>query len=136
VVVAAVAIACPVLMAGCSSGGSASCPSWASFPTPQERYEEAVMVVTTASATPGGTEEIFGVDAAAYDVVVDTIEKGKLPSSGKLRVISMPDPCGGEGLYSRGDPMATAGFLRLYLRDTDGLWATLTPDDGVEALAG
>jgi hypothetical protein len=121
------------LLAGCATGGgSAGCPSWASFPTAEERYDEASVVITTAAVDRAGTEVMLGVNASAYDVTVALAEKGKAAPGDHIRVISMPDPCG--AFYVNGDPMATVEPLRLYLRYKDDQWVTITPLDGVELL--
>jgi hypothetical protein len=130
---AVIAIVCSAVLAGCASSGGASCPSWASFPTPQARYDEAAAVVTTESLAPSGTESVFRVDATAYDVVVDAVEKGGIEAGSTIRVVSMPDGCG--TAYLEADPMSGSQDLRLYLRNMEGQWATITPVDGVEVLA-
>jgi hypothetical protein len=122
-----------VLLTGCATGGgSAGCPSWASFPTAEERYDEASEVITTAAVTQAGTEVVLGVNASAYDVTVAVAEKGEAAPGDRIRVISMPDPCG--AFYVNGDPMATTEPLRLYLSYKDDQWVTITPFDGVEVL--
>ncbi|PPF53898.1 hypothetical protein C5B94_09010 [Clavibacter michiganensis] len=128
----AITIGCSAVLAGCAPSEGAACPSWAWFPTAQERYDEAAAVVTTESLAPSGTEPIFQVDANAYDVEVDTVEKGGLEAGSTIRVVSMPDGCG--TAYLEADPMSGSQDLRLYLRNMEGQWVTITPSDGVEVL--
>jgi hypothetical protein len=130
------ALTCTSVLTACESSPQASCPSWASFPTAQERYDEATAVVTTTAVVPSGTERVFQVDATVYDVTVGDAEKGSVRVGDTIRVISMPDACGGDAAYLESDPMSGAHALRLYLRNMDGQWATITPSDGVEPLEG
>lgn len=118
---------------GCASLGQGhACPSWASFGSPEARYEGAEAVVTTTSARPSGTQELFGVKASAYTVTVDRTEKGSTVSGQEIRVVSMPDPCDEGDLYPTGDPMETDQKVRLYLNPEENYWITLTPLEGVE----
>lgn len=127
-----IAIAFPAVLVGCTTAGGAGCPSWASFPTAQERYDESAAVVTTGSSRPSGTESVFQVDATAYDVQVATVEKGAVEAGSTIRVVSMPDGCG--TAYLEADPMSESQDLRLYLRSMGDHWVTITPIDGVEVL--
>jgi hypothetical protein len=127
-----IAIGCSPVLVGCAASGSASCPSWAWFPTAQDRHDEAAAVVTTESLAPSRTESVFQVDANAYDVKVAEVEKGGMEAGSTIRVVSMPDGCG--TAYLEADPMSGSQDLRLYLRNMEGQWVTITPDDGVEVL--
>ena len=74
-------IACSV--SGCSYGGNnVSCPSWAGFPSPQDKYDAADLVVVTSSSVRNGTAPIFGVDAHSYDVAVAEVVKGDVGTDG------------------------------------------------------
>lgn len=137
----------PAALAACAlSGcgyGSVSCPSWAGFPTPQEKYDAADLVIVTSSSTRDGTARIFGVDAHAYEVRADEVLKGRV-DGGSVRISSMPDSCSGTAEYPDGDPLDTSDALLVFATRQDGEWFTLTPLDGtlpytqeaVDALAG
>lgn len=117
-------------LSGCGDRtASASCPSWASFTTPQDKYDAADLVVATSSSTRDGTTSIFGVDAHSYDIAVDEVLKG---GSGNetVRISSMPDPCSGTAEYPDGDPLDTSDPLLTFATKQDGEWFTLTPFDG------
>lgn len=106
-----------------------SCPSWAGFPTPQDKYDAADLVVATSSSTRDGTAPIFGVDAHSYDVAVDEVLKGDSGSE-TVRISSMPETCTGTGEYPDGDPLDTSDPLLIFANKQDGEWFTLTPLDG------
>lgn len=121
--------------AGCASSAQGhACPSWVSFGSPEARAKGAEAVVTTTSVAPAGTQEVFGVAASAYTVVVDRTEKGSPVAGQSLRVVSMPDPCDEDDLYPLGDPMDAGQNLRLYLDSDEDHWSTLTPLEGAEPL--
>jgi hypothetical protein len=117
-------------LSGCGDRtASASCPSWAGFTTPQDKYDAAELVVATSSSTRDGTAPIFGVDAHSYDIAVDEVLKGG-PGSDTVRISSMPDPCSGTAEYPDGDPLDTSDPLLIFATKQDGEWFTLTPFDG------
>lgn len=121
------------ILAACALPGcgpeSVSCPSWAGFPTLQEKYDAADLVVVASSGTRNGTAPIFGVDAHAYEVRVDEVLKGDVAVD-SVRIASMPDPCSGTADYPDGDPLETSGPLLVFATRQDGEWFTLTPFDG------
>lgn len=119
-----------VAISGCGETTAAvSCPSWAGFPTVQEKYDAAELVIVASSTTRDGTAPIFGVDAHSYEVDVDQVIKGQL-DGGSIRVSSTPDSCGGEAEYPEGDPLELATPVLIFATEQDGEWFTLTPFDG------
>ena len=119
-------------LSACASPPPVACASWPDYVTSADMQEAATDVVVSDSARASGTESVFGVDAAAYDVTVTEVEKGDTRPGTEIRVISTPDSCG-SNYYPEGDQLETAGPLRLYLLTNDrGTFQTLTPYDGVE----
>jgi hypothetical protein len=117
-------------LSGCGYGSdSVSCPSWAGFPTTEEKYDAADLVVVASSSTRDGTSPIFGVDAHAYEVRVGEVLKGDV-NGGSVRISSMPDPCSGTAEYPDGDPLDTSMPLLVFATQQGGEWFTLTPLDG------
>lgn len=117
-------------LTGCGfMSGSHVCPSWAGFETPQAKYDEADLVIVTASTERDGTTPIFGVKANSYQIRVDEVLKGHLGSD-TVRVSSMPDPCSGIARYEGGDPLNTSERLLIFAHQQNGEWFTLTPFDG------
>lgn len=106
-----------------------SCPSWAGFTTPQDKYDAADLVVVLSSSTRDGTAPVLGVDAHSYDIEIDEVLKGG-PVDGTVRISSMPDPCSGTAEYPDGDPLDTSDPLLVFATQQDGEWFTLTPFDG------
>ncbi|WP_298255071.1 hypothetical protein [uncultured Arthrobacter sp.] len=106
-----------------------SCVSWAGFPTLQDKYDAADLVVVASSAARDGTAPVFGADAHAYDVRVDDVLKGDLDEP-RVRISAMPDPCSGRAEYPEGDPLDTSEPLLVFATVQDGEWFTLTPTDG------
>jgi len=119
-------------LSACVSPPPVPCASWPDYVTSADMQEAATDVVVSDSARSSGTESMFGVDAAAYDVAVTEVEKGDTGPGTEIRVVSTPDSCG-SNYYPEGDQLETAGPLRLYLvKNGQGSFKTLTPYDGVE----
>lgn len=117
-------------LSGCGYGfETVSCPSWAGFPTPQEKYDAADLVIVATASTRDGTAPIFGVDAHAYKLQVNEVLKGNIEGK-TVRISSMPDSCSGEAEYPDGDPLDTSEPLLVFATLQDGEWFTLTPFDG------
>ena len=132
---AVVAAALVVAVSSCSSQSTAaSCADWVDFTGAQEMSDAADIVITSESVTRDGTEVLLGVDAHAYEVVVETVEQGDATPGETIRVISTPDTCGPSSPYADGDPLDVDRPVRLYLGPAGPGWSTLTPFDGVEHL--
>lgn len=126
--VLAALVACA--LSGCGYGSdSVSCPSWAGFPTTQEKYDAADLVVVASTSMRDRTAPIFGVNAHSYEIRVGEVLKGDV-DGGSVRISSMPDPCSGTAEYPEGDPLATSRPLLVFATQQDGEWFTLTPFDG------
>jgi hypothetical protein len=120
-------------LSSCAIAQPRACASWVDYVTTAEMEEAASDVVVSDSVDARGTEMLFGVDAAAYDVTVAETHKGVIEPGREIRVISTPDSCG-SNFYPEGDQLGGAGPLRLYLtKNDDGTFQTLTPFDGVES---
>lgn len=118
-------------LTACAYGSETiTCPSWAGFPIPQEKYDAAELVVVASSIQRDGTARIFGVEAHSYQVQIDEVIKGDLPE-GDVRISSMPDPCTGTAKYPGGDPLVTSERILIFANQQDGEWFTLTPRDGI-----
>lgn len=124
--VLAALVACA--LSGCGAT-SVSCPSWAGFPTTQEKYDAADLVVVATTTVRDGTAPIFGVDAHSYEIRVGEVLKGDV-DGGSVRISSMPDSCSGVAEYPEGDPLDASQPLLVFATQQDGEWFTLTPIDG------
>lgn len=127
------ALAVSIGLSSCAIAQPRACASWVDYVTTAEMEEAASDVVVSDSVDARGTEKLFGVDAAAYDITVAETHKGAIETGSEIRVISTPGSCG-SNFYPEGDQLGAAGPLRLYLtKNDDGTFQTLTPFDGVES---
>jgi hypothetical protein len=127
------ALAISIGLSSCAIAQPRACASWPDYVTTAEMEEAASDVVVSDSVDARGTEKLFRVDAAAYDITVARTDKGAIGPGSEIRVISTPDSCG-SSFYPEGDQLGAAGPLRLYLsKNDDGTFQTLSPFDGVES---
>ncbi len=116
------------------------CISWVSADDDAARTELADVVVEGRPLERVGERAMFGVTATVWSIEVDRVLKGTADLGTAIDVASTPRSCEVGGAYPEGDPLDTAGPLRLYLSDSDfgvegtepGL-ALITPFDGVGA---
>ena len=129
-VLAAMSLACTGL-AGCSFGGSAACPSWASYSTPTEAAGHATAVIAGHVADKKGTVPMFNTSANVWTVEVDTWLKGT--GATKVTVVSPPVSCNSTG-DREVDPFETARSypgVVMFLTKTKSGWQALSPTQGV-----
>lgn len=137
----AVSVLIGVLVPGCQSSTPRSCISWADVSDEDGKAASAELVVDAAVLERLGERQMFGIQAAVWDVEVTSVIKGDVTVGARLQVASTPPTCSG-GTYPDGDPLDTGEPLRLYLRNTDfGVPATdaglalITPFDGTGPVA-
>jgi len=112
------------LVAGCTT--TSVCADWVDFATPQEAYDEAVLVVVGTSGETLGTTNVLGVDVPVHPIQIDHVLKGDAPAS--LEVAQTPMTCGADPVP---DPLDTDARIVLFLADIEGVWRPITPYDGV-----
>lgn len=132
---AVVPLALVTASGGCVGGQSETCVSWVTFETPAEALADAdLAVVTEGRGRPGGTTDLFGVDARVHVVRVAEVLTGAGVQVGQdLEVLSTPVTCTGGEVYPEGDPLDAPGPLVLLLHrdDAAAAWRTITPGQGV-----
>jgi hypothetical protein len=117
-------------LAGCWYPSGTTCVDWVRFETPQERFDQAELVIVGSGMERDGTESIYDAEAQSYRVHVAEVLKGDLPG-GTVRVSSMPVTCTEGSQYPDGDPLDTASDVLIFANRHEGEWFTLTPFDGV-----
>ena len=102
------AVAVSVFGIGCSpvpgSGGD-TCVDWVRFATPQDQFDNAILVVVGKPQAQNGDTRIYGYNARSHQVEIETVLTGD-PGQESLRVASMPQTCGTS--YPDGDPLDLA----------------------------
>ncbi|OUM42701.1 hypothetical protein [Arthrobacter sedimenti] len=117
-------------LAGCGYASGATCVDWVRFETPQEKFDQAELVIVGSGTERDGTESIYDAEAHSYRMDVAEVLKGELPS-GTVRVSSMPVTCTAGSQYPEGDPLDGASDVLIFANRHEGEWFTLTPFDGV-----
>lgn len=121
-------------LTGCGTGGlgatSVMCASWAVYESEDDLTRDAQAIVTVADIERDGSQQYLGADAAAYRTTIRSVDRGDLAVGDTLRVVSTADGCG-PAYGGAADPMLGGDVLRLYLREDDGFWHTLSPFAGV-----
>lgn len=136
----AVAVVVGSLTAGCQQSVTRSCISWADLADEGGMTAAADLVVDAAVRERVGERQMFGIQAAVWQIEVLSVVKGDVEAGALLEVASTPPTCAGQ-TYPDGDPLDTREPLRLFLRETDfadpatdaGL-ALITPFHGVGAV--
>jgi len=81
----ATALAMVVGLSSCWVAQPRACASWPDYVTTAQMEEAASDVVVSDSVNARGTEEIFGVDAAAYDITVTETHEGEIEPGSEIR---------------------------------------------------
>lgn len=114
-------------------GGAETCVSWVLHATPAEAAQDN-LAVRGRVVGRAGTERIWGVEAALWELEVDAVLVGAGVEPGeRVLVLSTPETCLGHGeVYPSGDPLDVDGAVVVILHD-DGEHGprTVTPFDGV-----
>ncbi|MDD1477833.1 hypothetical protein [Arthrobacter sp. H16F315] len=124
------AIAVSVFGIGCSPGPGTgdTCVDWVRFATPQDQFDNAILVVVGKPLAQNGETGIYGYKARSHQVEIETVLKGD-PGQGSLRVASMPQTCGTS--YPDGDPLDTNQRVLIFATKQNSEWFTITPTQGV-----
>lgn len=108
-----------------------SCVDWVWFENAQDQFDSASLVVVGTPLKQDGTTQIYGHEAQAHLVTIETVLKGDI-EPGTHRISSMPEACGDAAPYPEGDPLDTDRRLLIFASTHEGNWYTMTPAHGVQ----
>jgi hypothetical protein len=111
-------------------GGAFACVDFVWFANPQDRYDNAGLVLIGKSVSQAGETTIYGHQAMTHLMEVEQVLKGN-PGEGNLRITSTPPTCTPGGSYPDGDPLDTAERVLIFANNQGGQWFTTTPTQGV-----
>ncbi|WP_143762087.1 hypothetical protein [Isoptericola variabilis] len=116
---------------GGAGGEAATCVDWVLHATPVEAARDNLAVRATVVG-PAGTQRVWGVDGALWELDVAEVLVGTGVEAGeRVTVLSTPETCS-SATYPSGDPLDVEGEVVVILHDDaeHGL-RTVTPFDGV-----
>lgn len=132
----AIALLLAASLTGCIT--QHTCVSWVDFETPQDAYDDALLVVRGVETEIVGVRDLYGVAAPIHRIQVTEVLGGEDPGA-TVDVASTPMTCMGDevGEYPDGDPLEVEGEIILFLsRAEGGGWRLITPFDGVLPVPG